>query len=237
MNSNTPRKDEQDTFDVETFVEVLNNTFLVRLDIDDLESCRTLGDVERVVYDQVQAGMLGNRDILYKRLFERLNGWLESSKCSPLTPNDLDEPLDELSKRMAQRKWSNYYRTIAAFLESDAPPLRLTMASRIVLWPALAIMVGVLCWAWLSLDTAVAILATLFGAIAYGVGYFNAPVQRSRPVRTLREYFAETANAIEETQQQLSLPEVQYRIRSMYASWRDMPETSAPMTADTPLEF
>ncbi len=209
---------EEDLF---AFLDWIQNIFLLDLDTDQVLCCKSVGEFERFVYDEIQANssVFHDSDHMYTRLIQKINSSVIDRVDSPIEEADLDKKISVIAKEHASESWElRCYEMNQVFgvhgIEIKSPRWALWFVNVLgvaffVGAFAIGIMHGFL-WG-------IGALVMVFAALSAVESMIPSKTLDSEP--TLRERMDDHIAMLAKRQQELSVMEVQHYIRNGYARW------------------
>lgn len=209
-------------------LDQLKLDFLVPIDQDEADGCATVGELEHLVYTRVSQYRMDQSEIdeLRLKLLGRINRAAELDLSEPLTPADYNTDLATLASERMTDHWEQTYLQIGLpinrhgiRIETPKWASRLCGVSFLALFLAAVVL-------WYFLGAAVGLVSLVGSFVLASLVSRWVPYRTVKDTATLREAIDHYIDEIEGRVRDVSLWDVQVRVRSIYATLNNVDRAS-----------
>ncbi|PCI07527.1 hypothetical protein COB72_10025 [bacterium] len=226
-----------DEEDFSEFLEAVAEDFHVVVDYQTAETCKTVGEFENLVYDQIVDGKYSDRarDGLEERLLNRLNTCITWAIDREIQTEDLHRSMFDLAGEVSIKRRGNFsaYDSMCYAMNSVVPTMKYRVWAKVVMW--LFFVLGCVGVVYLCLNHEWILGLAIGFMMLIALGYVATwlPMYAPEPDTTLNDAIDRYLEGMEKCNRGMSFSEFQFRLRHLYAMMYGVKDRDS-ITADTP---
>tara|TARA_R110002072_G_scaffold192276_1_gene349275 strand:+ start:412 stop:1116 length:705 start_codon:yes stop_codon:yes gene_type:complete len=203
------------------FLQSIQDSFLVYIDIDTAMECKNLGTFVGLVYREITENrvLLYNQELMRDRMIHQLAVVSEAATSEPFTRNDMNVELESLLRLRSKKDWTTLHVRVREVVGSCAGEVRLRLWSKVLAWSLYALFfVGVILIG-LSFGIGFSLVFFLVGTILLLCLFSAFPKAIHGAENTLGQAIDQRIERLKVCQKGMSFYEVQSGIFDIFASW------------------
>ena len=231
----TQYKDEEEFSE---FLEAVADDFHVVLDYQSTLACETLGDFEKLVYEQVLLGKFADRarEQIENRLLAHMNLCLKGQTTRQVQMDDMNRSQLELAREIGKGGWHSVYLSMCHSLSNVVPSPKYRLWSKVVMW---SVFFGSIVWSIsIGLDHGWFLAIAIWIGLLCILGYLSTilPSYAPEPGATIHDAFDRFIAGMEECHKGFSILEMQFRMRQLFRAFYGIAESDS-VDAYTPFRL